>query len=67
MKKTGMNRAAGSSRGGKRKCSAVPRGSTPLSLTNCIHCGKECGKDEGVVCGPCYSKYTPGMLADLDQ
>lgn len=33
----------------------------------CIHCGNDCKPDEGIVCEACYSKYTPGMLADLDQ
>lgn len=33
----------------------------------CIHCGKECSIREGRVCDECYSKYTPGMLADLES
>lgn len=38
-----------------------------LSPPQCIHCGKFCAEGEGLVCDSCYSKYTPGMLADLDQ
>ena len=47
------------------KCERKARGLPEKA--KCIHCGKDCTADEGIVCGPCYSKYTPGMLADLDQ
>lgn len=46
------------------KCERVAQGLP--EVPKCIHCGKDCTADEGIVCGPCYSKYTLGMLADLD-
>lgn len=38
----------------------------PQPVESCKHCGKPCSDDEGIVCDECYSKYTPGMLADLE-
>ena len=33
----------------------------------CIHCGCSVkASKEGNVCDKCYSKYTPGMMADLE-
>ncbi len=38
---------------------------TPVGT--CIHCGKtDLKESEGRVCDQCYSRYTPGMLADLE-
>lgn len=49
-------------------CPACERKSRGLpEIPKCIHCGKGCTADEGIVCEACYAKYTPGMLADLDQ
>lgn len=49
-------------------CHVCERKSRGLpAVPKCIHCGKDCTPDEGIVCGPCYSKYTPGMLADLES
>jgi hypothetical protein len=36
------------------------------SENKCKHCGKPCSEKEGIVCDKCYSKYTAGMLADLE-
>jgi hypothetical protein len=47
------------------KCERKARGLP--EVPKCIHCGKDCTADEGIVCEACYAKYTPGMLADLDQ
>jgi len=30
----------------------------------CMHCGAKA--EEGRVCDSCYSKYSPGMLAELE-
>jgi len=32
----------------------------------CDECGEEVFEGEGLVCDECYSKYTPGQLADLE-
>lgn len=38
------------------------------SFAHCKHCGKAIYDEaEGIVCDECYSQYTPGMLADMDQ
>ncbi len=47
------------------KCERKARGLP--AVPKCIHCAKDCTPDEGIVCEECYAKYTPGMLADLDQ
>lgn len=39
----------------------------PKPKETCIHCGKDCKPSEGRVCNKCYSEYTPGMLADLEN
>lgn len=44
----------------ERKARGLPE------VPKCIHCGKDCTPDEGIVCEACYGKYTPGTLADLD-
>lgn len=37
-------------------------------FATCIHCGIAIhDEDEGCVCNDCYDKYTPGMLADMEQ
>ena len=36
------------------------------AVIKCLHCGKACTDNEDKVCNKCYSKYTPGMLADLE-
>lgn len=46
------------------KCERKARGLP--EVPKCIHCGKDCTADEGVVCEKCYAKFTPGQLADLE-
>lgn len=53
-------------------CTAKHRGKPAPELPEeggpkCMHCGRATTEEEGNVCDDCYSQYTPGMLADLDQ
>jgi hypothetical protein len=39
----------------------------PGVRATCKHCGVETRPGQGIVCDDCYSKYTPGMLIDLED
>ncbi len=42
-------------------------GKKAVIAERCIHCGKVVKTQrEGQICDDCYSKYTPGALADLE-
>lgn len=44
-----------------------PDESKQSKANKCMHCGEKCKPREGKVCDKCYSKYTPEMLADLEN
>lgn len=53
-------------RANRRKKKSPANTWTPKAQ-RCVHCRKLCTLAEGTVCNKCYSKYTPGMLADLEE
>ena len=70
---TRVIRAGGSSAGGKRKCSVVPRGSTPPPATiwKCQFCEREYPDLEWIGCGnkcpACGKKYDALLAQDSEE